>query len=146
MKTLFLLLTFLISFIFANDLKRDNSLNVVVDSTNRLMWLDNSDVLKLKFTHEEATEYCENLTYNSYSNWRIPDIKELKLIVDKRDRKTYINRSFRYKVADGFWAEKAHWRTLWFYADYMYFISGTAYFDSRHKKKYVRCVRSMQER
>jgi len=144
MKALFfLMLIFSFSFAFASDLKRNSSLKVVVDNTNKLMWIDNSSVLKLKFTHEEGEEYCENLSYGGYSNWRLPDIEELKLIVDKRNEKTNIHKSFRYRIADGFWASKAHWRTLWFYADYMYFISGTPYFDSRHKKKYVRCVRSI---
>ena len=143
MKALFLLLILSFSFAFASDFKRNSSLNAVIDNKNKLMWVDNIDVLKLRFTHKEAKEYCESLSYSTYSNWRLPDIEELKLIVDKKNHKTYINRTFRYKIADGFWASKAHWRTLWYYADYMYFISGTAYFDSRHKKKYVRCVRSM---
>jgi hypothetical protein len=72
----------------------------------------------------------------------LPKIEEYELIVDKKNIKNYINKSFKFNIPDGYWAQKAHWRTLWFYADYMHFISGTAYFDSRHKKKYVRCVRN----
>jgi len=144
MKTLFLLvLIFFFSFALANDIKRNSSLKVVVDNTNKLMWVDDSSVVKLRFTHEEAQEYCDDSRYGGYSNWRLPDIEEFKVIVDKRNERTYIHRAFRFNIADGFWASKAHWRTLWFYADYMYFISGTAYFDSRHKKKYVRCIRDM---
>ncbi|RXJ91841.1 hypothetical protein CRV01_01745 [Arcobacter sp. CECT 8983] len=144
MKVLFfLMLIFSFSFALASDFKRNGSLKVVVDNTNKLMWIDDISVLKLKFSHEDGEEYCENLSYAGFSNWRLPDIKELALIVDKRNEKTNIHKSFRYRIADGFWASKAHWRTLWFYADYMYFVSGTPYFDSRHKKKYVRCVRSM---
>ncbi|AXH11268.1 DUF1566 domain-containing protein [Halarcobacter bivalviorum] len=144
MKALFFLMFIcFFSFAFANDLKRNGSLKVVVDNKNKLMWMDDSIILKQTFTHKEAEAYCEELTYAGFSNWRVPDIDELKLIVDKKNQKTYINRSFRFNIADGFWASKAHWRTFWFYADYMYFISGTPYFDSRHKKKYVRCVRDI---
>ena len=56
--------------------------------------------------------------------------------------KNYVNKAFKYNVPDGYWAFKAHWRTLWFNADYMHFVSGTPYFDNRKKKKYVRCVKN----
>ncbi len=142
MKTLFIIL-FLFSFLIGSNFKRNTSSKVVIDIDNRLMWIDNVSVLKTLLTHEEAIKYCENLSYSGYTNWRLPEIEEFKLIVDKRNSRSYINKKFRFNVPDGYWARRAHWRTLWFYADYMHFISGTAYFDSRHKKKYVRCVRSM---
>lgn len=105
------------------------------------MWVDDTSVIKLKKTHEDATAYCEDLIFAGYSNWRVPEIEEFVTIVNKNNYKNYINRVFKYNVPDGYWARKAHWRTLWFYADYMHFISGTPYYDSRHKTKYVRCVR-----
>ncbi|MFK2822126.1 DUF1566 domain-containing protein [Arcobacter sp. YIC-80] len=122
---------------------RKNSLKVVIDTNTNLMWIDTIDVLKIKKEHEKAIEYCEKLVFAGYSNWRIPTIDEFKTIVNKKNHKNYINYAFKYNVPDGYWAFKAHWRTLWFYADYMHFISGTPYYDSRHKKKYVRCVRSI---
>ncbi|MGA1939880.1 DUF1566 domain-containing protein [Arcobacter sp. YIC-310] len=122
---------------------RKNSLKVVIDTNTNLMWIDTIDVLKIKKEHEKAIEYCKNLVFAGYSNWRIPTIDEFKTIVNKKNHKNYINYAFKYNVPDGYWAFKAHWRTLWFYADYMHFISGTPYYDSRHKKKYVRCVRSI---
>ncbi len=108
------------------------------------MWIDNVTVIKLTKTHEDATKYCETLSYSGYDNWRVPEIEEFKLIVDKKNERNYINRAFRFNVPDGYWARKAHWRTFWFYADYMHFVSGTPYYDSRHKTKYVRCVRDIQ--
>ena len=92
-------------------------------------------------SHKQAEPYCENLTYAGYSDWRLPHIDEFELIVNKKNTRTYINRAFRYNRAAGYWAETAHMRTFWFYADYMHFISGTPYYDNRDKSKYVRCVR-----
>ncbi|MGA1931583.1 DUF1566 domain-containing protein [Arcobacter sp. YIC-464] len=122
---------------------RKNNLEVVIDTNTKLMWIDNLDVIKIKKNHEDSIEYCENLVFAGYSNWRIPTIDEFKTIVNKKNYKNYINYRFKYNVPDGYWALKAHWRTLWFYADYMHFVSGTPYYDSRHKTKYIRCVRSM---
>lgn len=137
----YLLVIFLLfTFCFSNNLKRSSS-KVVTDRTNNLMWQDDVSVIKTKKNHEEAILYCENLNHAGYTNWRIPTIDEFKIIVNKKNKKNYINKAFRFNVPDGYWALKSHWRTFWYYADYMHFVSGTAYFDSRHKLKYVRCVR-----
>ncbi|WP_072679677.1 DUF1566 domain-containing protein [Arcobacter sp. LA11] len=142
MKYLILLVLFL-SFSIANDFRRSGK-DAVVDTKNKLMWIDNISVVKTLRTHEEATFYCENLSFLGFTNWRIPKIEEFEFIVDKKNEKNYINKTFRFNVPDGYWAQKAHWRTLWFYADYMHFVSGTPYYDSRHKNKYVRCVRDIR--
>ena len=130
----------LFTFLDANIFRKAN-IEVVLDTKNNLMWVDDTSVIKVKKTHEDATAYCEELIFAGYSNWRIPELEEFETIVNKNNYKNYIKKAFKYNVPDGYWARKAHWRTLWFYADYMHFISGTPYYDSRHKTKYVRCVR-----
>ncbi|WP_421715806.1 DUF1566 domain-containing protein [Arcobacter arenosus] len=142
MRYLFLVLL-LISFSFSNDFRRDGTRKVVVDSTAKLMWIDNFSNVKNRLNHSDATDYCESLSYAGYDNWRLPTIEEFELIVDKTNERSYINRAFKFNMPVGYWASKAHWRTFWFYADYMFFVSGTPYYDSRHKKKFVRCVRDI---
>ncbi|MDZ7817813.1 MAG: DUF1566 domain-containing protein [Aliarcobacter sp.] len=140
MKYLFLLFV-LFSFVDAR-IYRDSSKEIVIDDVAKLMWNDDMSVVKVLKDHDEGETYCQNLNYVGLNSWRLPKIEEYELIVDKKNIKNYINRAFKYNVPDGYWAQKAHWRTLWFYADYMHFVSGTPYFDSRHKKKYIRCVRN----
>jgi hypothetical protein len=140
MKYLILFLIF-VSLLDAQIYRKSSQ--VVVDTQNLLMWVDDRSVIEVMKTHEESIPYCEALVFAGFSDWRIPTIEEFETIVDKKNFRNYINRAFRYNVPDGYWAKKAHWRTLWFYADYMHFVSGTAYFDSRHKNKYVRCVRNI---
>lgn len=141
-----MIILILISLTFLNglSLQRNNSKEVVYDSTNHLLWTDNIDNVKLRMSHKQAEPYCEELVYAGFSDWRLPDIEELKLIVNKKNTRNYIHRAFRYNRASGYWAENAHVRTFWFYADYMNFISGTAYYDNRNVSKYVRCVRDTQ--
>lgn len=132
------------SLCFGVDFTRDRSLKVVIDSKNGLMWMDDPSVLKLRKSHKDAISYCEDIEYAGFSNWRLPEIEEYALIVDKNNQRNFINRVFRYNKRDGYWARRAHWRTFWYYADYMYFVSGTPYYDSRHKTKYIRCVRDLK--
>lgn len=136
-----LLFIFILTSTLDASLKRNSSSQVVIDFTNKLMWVDDISVLKTLLTHKEAPLYCEKLFYAGHSNWRIPTIEEFETVVDKKNEKNYIHKAFKFNVPDGYWAKRAHWRTFWFYADYMHFISGTAYFDNRDKKKYIRCVR-----
>lgn len=142
MKYILIILLFM-SFLHA-ELRRDKSKNVVIDSVNSLMWEDKESNIKVLLSHQDAQSYCENLKYLAYNNWRLPHIDEYKSIVDKTNEKNYINKVFKYNLKNWYWASTAHFRTLWFYADYMYFISGTSYFDSRFKKKYVRCIRDIK--
>lgn len=139
------LIVFLI-FVSLLDAKifRKNNIEVVLDTKNNLMWVDSISVAKVLKTHEDATTYCADLIFAGYSNWRIPEIEEFATIVNKKNYKNYINYAFKYNLPTGYWARKAHWRTLWFYADYMHFVSGTPYYDSRHKTKFVRCVRYLK--
>jgi hypothetical protein len=140
MKYLLLLLVFL-SFLDAK-IYRDNAKEIVLDDSSKLMWVDNVSVVKVLKNHDQALKYCEQLNYVGLLGWRLPTSEEFELIVDKKNTKNYINRAFKYNVPDGYWASKSHWRTLWFYADYIHFVSGTPYYDSRHKNKYIRCVRN----
>ncbi len=139
------LFVFILSLSYLNaKIYRKHDKQLVIDTKTKLMWLDNESVFKLKKSHDEAIKYCENLNYSSHSNWRLASIEEYKTIVDKKNEKNYIKKAFKFNVPSGYWAYKAHWRTLWFYADYMNFISGTAYYDNRNVKKYLRCVRNIR--
>lgn len=140
MKYLLLVLVFL-SLLDAR-IYRDNTKQVVLDDVTKLMWVDDISVIKNLMDHYEAEEYCNNLSFLNFSDWRLADIDEFETIVFKKNVRTNVNSAFKYNVPDGYWASTAHWRTLWYNADYMHFVSGTPYYDNRKTKKYVRCVRN----
>ncbi|MCP4971177.1 MAG: DUF1566 domain-containing protein [Arcobacter sp.] len=143
MKYLILTILF-VNFLFSNNFQRNSGSKTVLDLELKIIWQDDISVIKIKKNHEEAILYCNELKHAGYINWRLPTLKEYERIVDKKNEKNYINKVFKFNVPDGYWADKAHWRTLWFYADYMHFISGTPYYDSRHKTKYTRCVKDLK--
>ena len=140
----YLIFLLIASLLTAGNIRRDSAREVVVDTGTNLMWQDSQDVITLLKSQADAVSYCENLKFAGYSNWRIPSIKDFETIVDKKNEVNYIHKSFRYNVPDGYWADKVLWRTLWFYAYYMHFVSGNPYYDNKKKLKYVRCVRDIR--
>jgi len=55
--------------------------NVVTNNYSQLQWQDDS-VGSAK-TWREAIDYCEALTLDGLSGWRLPNINELKSIINK---------------------------------------------------------------
>ncbi|NQV13851.1 DUF1566 domain-containing protein [bacterium] len=62
-----------------NDLV-DNGDSTISDNATGLMWMQNDSQLSMDW--EDALSYAENLEAAGYSDWRLPDAKELQSIVD----------------------------------------------------------------
>ena len=58
----------------------DNGDSTITDNATGLMWMQNDS--KIGMTWENALSYSENLQYAGYSDWRLPDAKELQSILD----------------------------------------------------------------
>lgn len=58
----------------------DNGDGTVTDRATGLMWMKEDS--KKGMTWEEALAYCENLEWAGYTDWRLPNAKELQSIVD----------------------------------------------------------------
>lgn len=80
----FLFLIFITIFLNAASFQRDNGRNVVTDNEHNLMWMDGKENVTLEFTHQDADDYCANLTYAGFKGWRLPEIEEFEYIVDKK--------------------------------------------------------------
>lgn len=69
----------------------DNGDGTVSEKRSGLMWQRASasvpmdDKILISFSWSEALSYCENLSLAGYSDWRLPNIKELESIVDERN-------------------------------------------------------------
>lgn len=59
---------------------RDNLDGTVTDLATGLMWMKNDSGYGMEW--QDALNYCEDLTDAGYSDWRLPNAKELQSIVD----------------------------------------------------------------
>lgn len=58
----------------------ENGDSTVTDSATGLMWMKEDS--KIAMTWSEALEYAESMEFAGYSDWRLPNAKELQYIVD----------------------------------------------------------------
>ena len=58
----------------------DNGDSTITDNATGLMWMQNDS--KIGMIWEDALSYAENMEYAGYSDWRLPNVKELQSIVD----------------------------------------------------------------
>lgn len=123
--------------------------NVTIDNNTGLMWMtgtvdynndgniDDDD----KFNWQDAKNYCENLTYASYDDWRLPTLFELATIVDYSTTNPTINSHYFSAVGDEYLSS-----TIYSYIDsYVWFLDFSDGMDESDSKSdrsyYVRCVR-----
>jgi hypothetical protein len=136
---------FTLFFIFsgANDLYKKGEL--IIDKQNSLIWQDTKDNIMLRMPQVEAEKYCTNLKFSGLTNWRLSSVDEYKTIIDKtRDDENMIKKIFYYNLPDYYWASDRTWvRNFGRYGYYIFFKSGTAYYQNRSYKKFVRCVHSL---
>ena len=117
---------------------------ILNDSKTGLTWQDNSAVKETKMTWQDAMSYCSELNLGGYSDWRLPNIKELQSIVDISRYKPAIKKGFKYvSTSDYFWSSSVYvsnTKSAWIVG----FESGLTDNYSKTDKYYVRCVRGRQ--
>ena len=123
------------------EVKTTNGQEVVVDHVTGLTWQRADDGIKR--TWREATDYCEDLTWAGYSDWRLPTKKELQSIVSYGASgpaldTTYFPRS--HLAYDDYWTAttlagpgKRAWKVC--------FLNGQLNVGSQGDNAYVRAVR-----
>lgn len=105
------------------------------------MWQDNIDVIQYKSGWTLAKEYCNSLTLNGFTDWKLPTIKELQTIANIKKAKPALYDEFKYIEHTSYWSRSQD-ITNDAYAWYVGFKTGATYKDSKDYDCYVRCVRS----
>lgn len=86
---------------YVTDLKRDNTLEVVIDEANGLMWQDDATAVSNKLNWTDSIDYCEASTHAGYTDWRLPNINELAYTLPNS---TFVNET---TYTDPFWGPTA---------------------------------------
>ncbi len=94
-----------------------NGDNIVIDNNTSLVWQQNTADTNLdgqitnsrypagdSMTQLEATEYCENLNFGGYSDWRLPEIMELETIVNYGRVSAPVIHSVFDSSSDNYWS------------------------------------------
>ena len=123
----------------------DHSNGVVTDQATQLMWQQEDDGEPSDWY--AALDYCNDLVWpaGGYSDWRLPDMKELVSIVDYTAYDPAINAVFTSAKSSWYWSSTASLRLAWF-VDFKTGLSSDFHKDYDHhgfpsRHFYVRCVR-----
>jgi hypothetical protein len=120
---------------------------VTVDNRTGLMWITDPSGAGMggKYTWEGALSECEGQTYSGYTDWRLPNIRELESMVDySKISGPTINVTY-FPGTQGtqpayYWASTTYTQDA-SYAWVVNFAKGYVYNDDKANSNYVRCVR-----
>ncbi len=133
------------SMLLYSALSRDSS-GVISDNKSGLAWQDdysdNGGSIK-SATWQDALIYCEELTLGGQNNWRLPNIRELKSIVDDTKYDSAISSVFQNVTSNYYWSSTSYASdssNAWS----VYFNNGYDYRNDKTNENYVRCVRGGQ--
>jgi len=114
------------------------SRNMVADDTSSLQWQDNEIVTK---TWTAAIDYCEALSLDGYSDWRLPNLNELTSLVDDSKTNPALDTAFEHSASNTYWSSTTYAGAsgnAWI----VYFSGGNQSYGDKADSHYVRCVRA----
>ncbi|MBA1438750.1 MAG: DUF1566 domain-containing protein [Epsilonproteobacteria bacterium] len=136
-----LLLLIGFSLLLEADLLRDDTKEVVLDTTTNLMWQDNNETNSTTMNWSDAINYCESLTLGGYSDWHLPNLNELYSLPNRAKYNPAMDMGFKYLAASVYWSATTDASDTGF-AWYVYFDLGHAHWYHKSNFHYVRCVRA----
>ncbi len=147
MRRILLIMIGLSSLTMAQEAPRFTKANgVVTDTKTTLEWQDdysdNGDSIKSAMWID-AIDYCEELTLNAQSDWRLPNKKELMSIVDYKTYYPSINSIFQNTTSTYYWSSTTYMgntNSAWS----IHFKMGWTGYYSKSANANVRCVRAGQ--
>ena len=113
--------------------------DIVTDSITKLQWQDNAVGDTMEW--QEAITHCEGLSLSGYSDWRLPNINELRSIVDRDKYNPAIVSGFDNFSSSYYWSSTTY-KDGSNYAWIVGFNDGYVGNGTKDYVKYVRCVRA----
>jgi len=144
MKVILLILIGFSSLVNAAGFSRSNG--VVSDNVTNLEWqddyTDNGGSIK-QSVWNDAISYCEALTLDSKSDWRLPNLNELTSLVDDSKNNPALNEVFQNTNSYDYWSSTSYSDNngnAWI----VHFYYGNQNNNYKVSNNYVRCVRAGQ--
>jgi len=112
--------------------------DIVKDSYSNLEWQD--DTIGSVNSWQGAIDSCENLTLETHTDWRLPNVNELRSIVDRNVANPAIISVFTSTISDNYWSSTTSTSAstkAWFVS----FSTGILISEPKSTTAYVRCVR-----
>lgn len=71
----------------------DNGNGTITDNFTGRMWTKNANLPGSKMTWYQAIDFCDKLRLGGYTDWRLPDVKELESLIndDEPNSATWLN-------------------------------------------------------
>ena len=124
---------------------RDSSAQIVTDSTTGLSWQDDMDAKTKQMLWGSSISYCESLTLGGYSDWRLPNINELKTIIDTSGVSPAISYHFENVSSDDYYWSSTTSSSYKYSAFVVYSANGFVFISPKNYSSFlVRCVRGGQ--
>ena len=115
--------------------------NIVTNNHSQLQWQD--DAVGSTKTWREAIDYCEALSVDGISGWRLPNINELKSIINKSAHPIAVVSAFENIGSNQYWSSTTY-AAVKANAWIVDFGDGKESGGRKNYHKYVRCVRGGQ--
>jgi len=137
MRTTLLIIISLSTMLNAN-FTRNSTTSIIIDSDKKLEWQDSriGDLV----TWESAITMCETLSLGGHDDWQLPNINELKTIIDRNKVDPAIDNSF-INIGDGNYWSSTSVKDDEYNAWVVDFRDGNLNDTSKSSENYVRCVR-----
>ena len=119
----------------------DNGDGTVTDGNTGLMWQQAEGG---SMDWEGAITYCEALSLAGYTDWRLPNIKELESITEDSLYDPAIDTNYFPDTHTSFCWSSTTWAGSSSFAWHVYFDNGGVDISSKSIDGYVRCVRGGQ--
>ncbi len=119
----------------------DHGDGTVTDIQTGLMWQQATAPNSMKW--DDAIAYCRKLTLGGHSDWRLPDLDELRSLVDLSYRPTIHPDFFSNTMSEWYWSFST-FASSTDYAWVVLFGHGNVSNDSKTSRWYVRAVRGGQ--
>lgn len=118
----------------------DNGDGTVTNDVTGLMWQQKDD--NTPRTWDAAVAYCEALSLSTYTDWRIPTLRELRTLVDKSKYNPSIDSTFFPKTnSSAYWTSDTPGGNKLFRWN-VEFYGGDDKATDKSEYNYSRCVRS----